>query len=88
MFLFQEVCGGKGLVDKYLSSSLCLAFLVQTQEALGLPQGHLQGSGSVRGGGFLVETRWMPLIEWEMWGENWWTWSGHGVHRTQGGQGS
>jgi hypothetical protein len=30
-----------------------------------------------------METDWMPPTEWGMWDENWQTWSGHGVHRTQ-----
>jgi hypothetical protein len=33
-----------------------------------------------------METGWMPLIEWGMWDENWQTQSGHGIHRTWGGQ--
>jgi hypothetical protein len=35
-----------------------------------------------------MESGWMPLNEWEMWIENWWTQSGYEVHRTQVGQGS
>jgi hypothetical protein len=58
-----------------------LTILVITHWALDLPQGHLQGSGSLRRGGVLAETGWMPPIEWGMW-------SGHGVPRIQGGQGS
>jgi hypothetical protein len=34
MFPVEEVCGGKGLIDKYPSSSLYLAFLVIIHEAL------------------------------------------------------
>jgi hypothetical protein len=33
-----------------------------------------------------METGYMPPVEWGMWSENWWTLSGHGVYRTQGGQ--
>jgi hypothetical protein len=43
MFPVEEVCGGKGLIDKYSSSSFYLAFLVIICGALGFPQGHLQG---------------------------------------------
>jgi hypothetical protein len=56
MIPVEEVSGGKGLIDKYLSSSLYLAFLVIIHGALGFPQGHLQGSRSLRRGGFLTET--------------------------------
>jgi hypothetical protein len=65
-----------------------LAFLVIIHGALGFPQGHLQGSWSLRRGGVLTVTGWMTLIEWRMWGQHWWTQSGYGVHRTQRGQGS
>jgi hypothetical protein len=41
--------------------------------ALYLCQGHLQGSGNLKRGGVLAETGWMPLIEWGLRGENWWT---------------
>jgi hypothetical protein len=44
MFPVEEICDGKGLTDKYPSSSLYLAFLVITHGALDFPQGHLQGS--------------------------------------------
>jgi hypothetical protein len=56
MFPVEEVCGGKRLIDKYLSSFLFLAFLVIIHGALGFPQGHLQGSWSLRRGGVLMET--------------------------------
>jgi hypothetical protein len=49
MFPVEEFCGGKGLIDKYLSSSLYLAFLI-------IIHGHLQGSRSLRRGGVLMET--------------------------------
>jgi hypothetical protein len=39
MFPDEEVCGSKELVDKSLSSSLYLAFLVIIHEPLGFPQG-------------------------------------------------
>jgi hypothetical protein len=67
---------------------LYLAFLVIIHWALDLPQGHLQSGRSLRRGGVLGESGWMPPIEWGMWGEHWQTRSGDGVHRTQGGQGS
>jgi hypothetical protein len=63
MFPIEEVCGGKGPMDKYLSSSLNLTIWVITHWALGFPQGHLQGSGSQRRGGVLTETGQMPPIE-------------------------
>jgi hypothetical protein len=67
----EEVCGGKGLVDECLPSSLCLTVLVIIHWALDLPQGHLQGSGSLRREGVIAEmTGWMSPIEWGMWGEN------------------
>jgi hypothetical protein len=34
MFPVEEVCGGKGLIDKYPSSSLYLIFLVITHDSL------------------------------------------------------
>jgi hypothetical protein len=37
----EEVCGGKGLVDKGPSFSLYLALLVRIHGALGFHQGHL-----------------------------------------------
>jgi hypothetical protein len=55
MFPVWEVCGGKGLVDKYLSS-LYLTILVIIHWVLDLPQGHLQGCGGLRRGGVLTET--------------------------------
>jgi hypothetical protein len=55
MFPVQEVCGGKGLVDKY-PSSLYLTILVIIYWALKLPQGHLQGGGGLRRGGVLTGT--------------------------------
>jgi hypothetical protein len=58
--------------------------LVIIHQASDLP--HLQGDGSLKRGGVLVETGWMSLIEWGMWGENWQTWRSNGVHRTQGRQ--
>jgi hypothetical protein len=51
----QEACGGKGLVDKYLSS-LYLTILVIIHWMLDLPQGHLQGVGGLRRGGDLMGT--------------------------------
>jgi hypothetical protein len=56
MFPAEEVCGGKGLIDKYLSFSLYMAFLIIIHGALGFPQGHLQGSRSLRRGGVLTKT--------------------------------
>jgi hypothetical protein len=50
MFPVEEVCGGKGLRDKSLFSSFII------HGALGFPQGHLQGSRSLRIGGVLAET--------------------------------
>jgi hypothetical protein len=47
LFPGEEVCGGKGLVEKSPSFSFYLAFLVIIHEALGFPQGHLQGSGGL-----------------------------------------
>jgi hypothetical protein len=55
MFPVEEVSGGKGLVDKCLSCSLYLAFLVIIHGALGFPKGRLQGSGCLRRGGVLTE---------------------------------
>jgi hypothetical protein len=55
MFPVEEVCAGKGLVDKCPSSSLYWAFLVIIHGFLGFPQGHLQGSRSLRRGGVLME---------------------------------
>jgi hypothetical protein len=52
----EEVCGGKGLVDKSPSSFFYLAFLVIIHGALGFPQGHLQGSWSLRRVEVLMET--------------------------------
>jgi hypothetical protein len=37
MFPVEEVCGGKGLIDKYPSSFLYLAFLVIIHGALDFP---------------------------------------------------
>jgi hypothetical protein len=88
MFPVEEVCGGKGLVDEYPSSSLYLAFLVIIHGALGFTQRHLQGSWSLRRGGVLTETAQMLSIEWGMWCVHWWTRSVYSVHRTQRGQGS
>jgi hypothetical protein len=51
----EEVCGGKGLIDKCLPSSLYLASLVIIHGALGFPQGRLQGSSCLRRGGILME---------------------------------
>jgi hypothetical protein len=44
-FPVEEVCGCKGLIDKFPPSSWYLAFLVITDGTLGFPQGHLQGRG-------------------------------------------
>jgi hypothetical protein len=63
IFPNQEVCGGKGLVDKCPLSSLYLTILVMIHWSLGLPQKHLQGGGGLRRGEILTETGWMPLIE-------------------------
>jgi hypothetical protein len=65
---------------------LYLTMLVITHKASDLPQGNLQDGGSLRRGGVLAGTDWMPLIEWGMRSENWQMWSGHEVHRTQGDQ--
>jgi hypothetical protein len=56
LFPVEEVCGGKGLIDKCPSFSLNLAFLVIIHGALGFLQGHLQGNGSLMRGGVLTET--------------------------------
>jgi hypothetical protein len=56
MFPVEEVYGGKGLIDKYPSSSLYLAFLGIIHGALDFPQGHLQGNRSPRRRGVLTET--------------------------------
>jgi hypothetical protein len=40
MLPVEEVCGRKRLIDKYLPSSLYMAFLVIILGALGFPQGH------------------------------------------------
>jgi hypothetical protein len=47
----KEICGGEGLVDECLSSSLYLTMLVIIYLALGLSQGHLQG-GAFWGRGY------------------------------------
>jgi hypothetical protein len=56
MFPAEEVCICKGLLYKYLFSSLYLAFLVIIHVSLHFPQGHLQGSSSLRREGVLTET--------------------------------
>jgi hypothetical protein len=66
MFPVQEVCGGKWLVDKCPPSSLYLTILAIIYWALDLPQGYLQGGGSLRRRGVLTETGWVPPIEWGM----------------------
>jgi hypothetical protein len=73
MFPVEEICGGKGLKDKHPSSSLYLAFLIIIHGALGFPQGHLQGSGSLRRGEVLTVTEQMLSIKWGMWSGHWWT---------------
>jgi hypothetical protein len=88
IFPVEEVCGGKGLIEKYQSSSLYLAFLVIIHGILGFPQGHLQGSWCLRRGGILLVIGQMLSIKWEMWGEHWWTQSMFRVHRIQGDHGS
>jgi hypothetical protein len=55
MLPVKEVCGGKGLVDKY-PLSLYLTLQVIVHWALGFPQGSLQGSRSLRRGGVITET--------------------------------
>jgi hypothetical protein len=45
---------------------LYLTILVIIHWGLDLPQGHLQGGGSLSREGVLMETGWMPLIEWGM----------------------
>jgi hypothetical protein len=72
MLPVEEVCGSKGLIDKY-QSSFYLAFLVIIHRALDFPQGHVKGSWSLRRGGVLMEISQMILIEWGMWSEYWWT---------------
>jgi hypothetical protein len=72
MFPVEEVCGDKGLIDKYLSS-LYLTILVIIHGTLDLPQGTLQSNRSLRRGGVLMEISQMILIEWGMWSEYWWT---------------
>jgi hypothetical protein len=84
LFPVEEVCGDKGLLGKYSSCSLYLAFLIITHGALDFPQGHLQGNRSLRRGGVLTETGVMLSIKWGMWGEHLWTQSGYGICRTQG----
>jgi hypothetical protein len=86
MFPVKEVCGGKELVDKY-PSSLYLTILVIIHLVLDLPQGQLQGDGSLRRGGILTGTGYMSLAEQRMWGEHWQTQSGYRIHKTQGGWG-
>jgi hypothetical protein len=88
MFLVEEVCGGKCLVDKCPSFYLYVAFLVIIHWVLGFPEEHLQGSGSLRRGGVLTETGSMSPVEWGIWSENQKSESRHGVCRTRGGQGS
>jgi hypothetical protein len=44
MFPVEEVCGDKGLIDKYLSS-LYLTILVIIHGALGFPQGICRAAG-------------------------------------------
>jgi hypothetical protein len=66
MLPVEEVCGCKGLIDKYPSSSLYLAFLVIIHGTLGFPQGHLQGSWSLRRGGILTVTSQMLSVKWRM----------------------
>jgi hypothetical protein len=56
MFPVEEVCGGKGQIDKYLSSSLYLAFLIIIHGVLDFPHGHVQGSRSLKRGGVPMET--------------------------------
>jgi hypothetical protein len=48
MFPVEEVCGGKGLIDKYRSSSSYLAFLVIIHGALDFPQEHPTSLRAVR----------------------------------------
>jgi hypothetical protein len=69
MFPVEDVCGGKWLIDKYLSSSLGVAFLVIIHGTLGFPQGCLQGSKSLRGGS-VMKTGQMFSIKWGMWDEH------------------
>jgi hypothetical protein len=77
----KEVCGGEGLVEKCLPSSLYLAMMIIMYLALDLPQGHLQGCG-LQGRGtvqmFLVKSRGQSHRE--LWSEDWWAWSEHEVH--------
>jgi hypothetical protein len=61
-----EVCGGKGLIEKCVSSCLYLTILVLIYWTLDLLQGHLQCCGSLRISGVLVETGYMPPVEWGM----------------------
>jgi hypothetical protein len=70
MFSVEEVCSGKGLINKYLSFSLYLAFLVIIHGALGFPQGHLQGSWSLRRREVLTETGQMLSIDWGICGKH------------------
>jgi hypothetical protein len=51
MFPVEEFCDGKGLVDKYPSSSLYVTVQVIIHWALGFPQGYLKGNGTLRRGG-------------------------------------
>jgi hypothetical protein len=83
MLPVEEVCGGKGLIDKYPSPSLYLTFLVIIHRALDFLHGHLQVSWSLRREGVLMETGQMLSIEC---GKHWWTRTGYRVFRTQGGQ--
>jgi hypothetical protein len=89
MFSIEEVCGGKGLVEIYLSS-LYLIILIIMHWALDLPQGDLHGGvgGGAEEWRVLHRDRLVCLTDWGRWGEHWWTWSGYGIHRTQRGWGS
>jgi hypothetical protein len=86
MLPVEEVCGGKGLIDKCPSSSLYLAFLVITDVVLSFPQGHPQGIWSLRRGEVLTETSQILSIKWVIQGKHWWTQSAYRVHRTEGDQ--
>jgi hypothetical protein len=56
IFPVEEVCGGKGMIDKCPFSSSWVGFQVIIHRALGLPRRHLQDSENLRQGGVLTET--------------------------------
>jgi hypothetical protein len=71
-----------------LPQLLVLTMLVIIYQGLGFSQGHLKSGERLRRKGVLAGTGWVPPFEWWVQGQNWWTWSGLRIHRTQGSQGS